>query len=170
MTTTAWVGQATVRVRTDLQIQEAKVAVLEDWLVPRLSPPTLLLLAALCWLVVGAALVVKGGEILAWRPPWMVATLVVGMVKAHFILDRIARRNVQRLQSYRHNLFVGRMFAGRTWLVIMVMIGLGRLLRLPGVAPELSGFFSLAVGWGLFIASRLSWLAWLRARQDKRYE
>lgn len=146
------------------------MAVLEDWLGPRLSPPTLLLLAALCWLVVGAALVIKGGAILAWSPPWLVAALVVGAVKAHLILDRIARRNAQRLRSHRHKLFVGRMFAGRTWLVIVVMIGLGRLLRLPGVAPELSGFFSLAVGWGLCLASRLSWVAWLRTRHDSGYE
>lgn len=132
-----------------------------------MCPQALLFLAALSWLIVGISLFVKGGQILAWSPAWLVTAITVGTVKACFILDKIVRRNVQRLQSYSKPIFVGRMFAGRTWAVIVVMIILGRILRLPGVAPELSGFFSLAVGWGLFVASRLSWQAWLSGWTEK---
>lgn len=132
-----------------------------------MSPQVLVLLAAFTWLAVGLALIVKGGQILAWSPAWLVAAFGAGTLKAYFILDRIARRNVQRLLSASGPLFVGRMFAARTWAIIALMIIFGRLLRLPGVAPQLSGFFSLAVGWGLFMASRLSWQAWLRTRKDR---
>ncbi len=140
---------------------------LEERMVAKMQPQSLLFLAALSWLVVGCSLVFKGGEILAWSPAWLAAAVVVGTLKAYFILDKIARRNVQRLEGYSERLFVGYMFAGRTWVIILVMILLGRVLRLPGIAPELSGFFSLAVGWGLFVASRLSWQAWFGARKER---
>ncbi len=150
-----------------LQIPETKLLALEEWMAVKMRPQTLLFLAASCWLVVGISLILKGGQILAWSPGWLAATLVAGTMKAYFILDRIARRNVQRLRSYGKPIFVGRVFAGRTWVIIMVMIILGRVLRLPGLAPELSGFFSLAVGWALFVASRLSWQAWFAGRMEK---
>lgn len=150
-----------------MQRQEVKLLALNDWMGAKVQPQALLFWAALCWMVVGISLVLKGGHILAWEPAWMVATILVGTVKAYFILDKIARRNIQRLQSLKAPAFVGRMFALRTWIIIAVMILLGRVLRLPGVAPELSGFFSLAVGWGLFVASRLSWQAWFVGRKER---
>ncbi len=143
---------------------------LEERMGAKVELQTLLFLAALCWMVVGISLVIKGGQMLAWHPAWLATAFVVGTVKSFFILDEIARRNVQRLQSFSGPMFVGRMFAVRTWIIIVVMIILGRLLRLPGVAPELSGFFSLAVGWGLFVASRLSWQAWFSGRKRDHEE
>lgn len=140
---------------------------LEEWMGAKVEPQVLLFLGALCWLLVGLGLVFKGGHILDWSPGWLAAALVAGTLKAFFILDRIARRNVQRLQGYRQPVFISRLFAGRTWVIIGAMIILGRLLRLPGVAPEVSGFFSLAVGWALFVASRLSWQAWLRGLKKR---
>ncbi len=139
---------------------------LKDRMAVKMQPQTLLLLAALTWLVVGVSLVLKGGQILAWAPGWLAAAFAVGTVKTFLILDKIARRNVQRLNGYSAPIFVGRMFATRTWVIIGLMIVLGRLLRLPVVAPELSGFFSLAVGWGLLAASRLSWQAWFKGRKS----
>jgi hypothetical protein len=59
------------------------------------------------------------------------------------------------------------MFVGRTWAIIVAMIVMGRVLRMPGLPPELSGFFSLAVGWGLFVASRLSWRAWFGGWKER---
>lgn len=134
---------------------------------PKLQPQALLFCAALIWLAVGVSLVFKGGQILAWNPVWLGVAFVVGTVKAYVILDRIANRNVQRLQSYNEAIFVGRVFAGRTWAIILVMIVLGRVLRLPGVVPELSGFFSLAVGWALFMASRITWRGWFNSWKKK---
>lgn len=140
---------------------------LEERMGAKMSPQILLFLAALSWLAVGISLVHKGGLILVSSPGLLGVSLVVGTVKAYFILDTIARRNVARLQSYSKPMFVGHMFAGRTWAIIVVMIVLGRVLRLPGVPPELSGFFSLAVGWGLFVASRLIWKGWFASRKEK---
>jgi hypothetical protein len=156
-----------IKVSVDCRGLETKLLDFEGWIGAKMQPQALLFLAALTWLVVGTALVFKGGQILAWSPAWLGTAFAVGSVKAYFILDKIARRNVQRLQGYSTPVFVGRMFAGRTWAIIAIMIILGRVLRLPGVAPELSGFFSLAVGWGLFVASRLSWQAWLDGRKTK---
>lgn len=120
----------------------------------------LLGLAALIWLLVGMSLIIKGGQILAWQPLWLLSALAVGLLKAFLLLDRLARRNVLRLHAYKTPIFIGRLFAARTWIIIAVMIVLGRLLRLPGVAPQLSGFFSLAVGLALVVASRLLWQGW----------
>lgn len=133
----------------------------------KMQPQTLLFLAGLIWLVVGVSLVFKGGQIMAWKPSWLAVAFVVGTVKAYFILDKIARRNVLRLQNYEEPLFIGRMYVGRTWAIIVVMIVLGRVLRMQGVAPQLSGFFSLAVGWGLFMSSRLLWQGWLNGRKEE---
>jgi hypothetical protein len=133
----------------------------------KMAPQTLLFLAALCWLAVGVALIIKGGQILAWNPFWLAAALAVGSVKAYVILDKMALRNVQRLHNLNTPMFVGRMFVGRTWAIIVAMIVMGRVLRMPGLPPELSGFFSLAVGWGLFVASRLSWRAWFGGWKER---
>ena len=131
-----------------------------------LAPQTLLFLAGLVWFIVGSSLVIKGGDILTWNPSWLLLALVVGTAKAYFILDKIARRNVQRLQSFAEPLFVGRVYVARTWAIIVVMIILGRVLRMQGIDPQFSGFFSLAVGSGLFAASRLLWQGWLKGRKS----
>lgn len=139
----------------------------KEWMGAKMAPQTLLFLAALCWLAVGVALIIKGGQILAWNPFWLAAALAVGSVKAYVILDKMALRNVQRLHNLNTPMFVGRMFVGRTWAIIVAMIVMGRVLRMPGLPPELSGFFSLAVGWGLFVASRLSWRAWFGGWKER---
>ena len=132
-----------------------------------LAPQTLLFLAGLVWFIVGSSLVIKGGDILTWNPSWLLLALVVGTAKAYFILDKIARRNVQRLQSCIEPMFIWHMYVGRTWAIIAVMIVLGRVLRLPEVPPQLSGFFSLAVGLGLVLASRLLWQGWRSGRKEE---
>jgi hypothetical protein len=129
----------------------------------KLSPTTLQFCAALVWTLAGVKLLYRGVSIVgsanyAW---WIIAvTVLLGFGKAFFLLDRICLKNVDRIRRYAEKVFFLHMFPLRTWLIIGAMIIIGRLLRMCPAGGEWSGLFSLAVGCGLLLASRISWKGW----------
>lgn len=135
---------------------------------PRLKPSasrkTMLLIAALFWTVVGLGLMIRGGNILLAGEHYLllVAAIVLGTVKAFLVFGRTARKNVARIQEKEDGDCLGGVFSFKSWLLIVVMILLGRLLRLSGLPLGIYGVVVLAVGWGLFLASRVMWLEWKR--------
>ena len=71
-----------------------------------------------------------------------------------------ARKNVARIQEKEEGSCLGGIFSFKSWLLILVMIALGRLLRLSGVPLGLYGVVVVAVGWGLLLSSRVVWIEW----------
>jgi hypothetical protein len=129
-----------------------------------------LLLAGLMWTVVGAVLVVVGGRWL-WRSEaaaasWLAAlALGLGALKARFVLDRTARKTVERIRERGDGRCLGGFLSFRSWALVGIMAVFGRLLRGSHLARHLLGFLYLAVGTALFLSSRVAWRAWRQSRR-----
>ncbi|MDH4320635.1 MAG: hypothetical protein OEV73_03965 [Desulfobulbaceae bacterium] len=130
---------------------------------PAVSSRNMMLVAALFWSGIGLLLVGRGW-CLAGRASLVPPLLAVGVgtMKALLVLDRAARRNIARVLSLPERSCVGAMYSWRMWGMVLLMMVLGRLLRMSPVAPVLVGGLLLAVGWALLLSSRLIWLAWRR--------
>lgn len=125
-----------------------------------------LLLASLIWTVVGFFLMANGYIflVLAKRQWLAVVAIAVGVVKGWLILDRAARKNLDRLDRLEDGSCIGSVYSFKTWGLVLLMIVAGRILRSSGLPGESVGVLYLAVGWALFSASRLFWRAWFASR------
>lgn len=142
----------------------------EYHLFPLVRPELLFLLAPLLWSGAGLKLLLRGSGAVDWllHPFLFCCALLVGLVKGRLLLDRLARKNVKRLNAYSQPVFLGRVFPVKTWVVIAAMILLGRLLRYSSLTPEIKGTVSLAVAVALLWTGRLYWQAWWLTRgQDQ---
>jgi hypothetical protein len=127
-----------------------------------------LLAAALLWTVVGAVLIAKGW---IWINPaenfWFVpAALALGTLKSVFVLDRSARRVVERIVQMRDGTCLGAVYSWKTWLLVGVMITSGIALRTFFDPARYIGTLYCAIGWALLLSSRLAWLEWSRWKNN----
>ncbi|MEW6427277.1 MAG: hypothetical protein AB1568_04490 [Thermodesulfobacteriota bacterium] len=131
------------------------------WRAPLAAAKTHLLLAGLVWSGVGLllfarGLAITGGVVL----PWSVVAVAVGTAKALFLLDRTARRNIRRIVTTRDNTCIGGVYSWQTWMLVLVMIGSGWLLRHGSLPAVLVGSIYVGIGWALLLSSRLAWMTW----------
>jgi TRAP-type C4-dicarboxylate transport system permease large subunit len=131
---------------------------------PGVSIKTHLFSAGLIWSLVGCGLLIFGLYFISlggnyW---YAVAGLILGTVKAIFVLDRAARKNVKRIEEFEDKVCLGSVYSWKTWLLVVAMILLGRFLRGSTLPREIIGLVYVAVGWALLLASRLMWLTWKR--------
>jgi hypothetical protein len=129
-----------------------------------------LLLAGLMWTVVGAALVGFGGRWLWQLPtpaaPWLAMLAVaIGIFKSRFVLDRAARRMVDRILEHGDGRCLGGFLSLRSWALVAAMAAGGRLLRGSHVARGLLGVLYIAVGTALLLSSRVAWRTWRHSRR-----
>ena len=142
-----------------------------DRLTPRAYPRTRLLTAALVWSAVGFFLFAKGcylfrGEGLGIVFSTVATGVALGLLKSRVILDRVARKIIQRIGAKPARACLGGLFSVRNWLLIAVMIVFGRLLgALPIDAGIKTGLYVM-VGAGLICSSRLLWNAWKRSSAE----
>lgn len=133
---------------------------------PAVRRSTLLLSSACLWTVIGGLLLAKGGYRwvhLADRQPFLLgAALVVGSLKSFFILDKSTRRGISRIQQFADGTCLGAVYSGKTWLLVLCMMGLGVILRNSSFPVALLCFLYLTIGWALLFSSRLAWIAWLK--------
>jgi len=131
---------------------------------PGVSIRAHLFLAALIWSVVGFFLLTNGTVLISLGDHlWLVVVgLVLGTAKTFFILDRVALKNVKRIKEFESKVCIGSVYSWKTWLLVVAMIALGRLLRTTILPGEVVGLIYTAVGWALILASRLMWLEWKR--------
>jgi hypothetical protein len=98
------------------------------------------------------------------RPPWIpvIATsaIALGFLKARFVLNRSARRVTDRIESRGDGRCIGGFLSWKTWLLVVAMILLGRLLRLSPLPRPILGLIYAAIGFALLAASRLLWARW----------
>ncbi len=129
------------------------------------SMRTQILLTALLWTVVGAILLAVG---LRWT--WTLGSdvmiallplaLAVGYLKSRMVLGKVARRAVARLALRGEGRSVFGVLALRSWLLIGLMMGMGRVLR-SGVLPiPVVGLLYSGIGFALLTGSRQLWNSW----------
>jgi hypothetical protein len=148
-----------------------------DKLTPRLGPRVQLFAAAVVWLVATSILLVRGVLFIEAPGPgmhfgyWMLpavalVAVVLGVVKARFILIRYATKAVRRIETRGRACFFG-FFSVKSWVFVIVMMGGGTLLRSSPLVDYWSGRVALAVlyiavGTALAIADRIFWLGAVR--------
>jgi hypothetical protein len=141
---------------------------LRDWLEaskPTASRRTQVLMAQLLWTLVGLGLCAAGFYwILQWAgaPGLLYAApcLLVGLLKALFALDKVARRTLGRIDARGASRCALGFLSAKSWLLVAGMMAAGRLLRASSLPRVDLGCLYLAVGSGLLVASRTLWRHW----------
>ncbi len=127
---------------------------------PTVPRPGLLLLAGLMWSAVGLMLCLRAYGWLAAVPagralPLAGLGLVLGVAVYRFGFSRLARRNILRIQAAPDRACLFSFQAWRSYLIILVMITLGILLRGSPIPKDLLAPVYLTIGGGLFLSSLL---------------
>ena len=147
-----------------------------DRITPRAGVRVQLFSASLVWFVGVGFLLVRGvlfvevpgprSHVSYWIVPIAIVAIVVGIIKARYILIRYADKAVVRIQQRGRACYFG-FFAPKSWLFVLVMMGGGITLRHTALVDVAWGRVLLstlyiAVGTGLAIADRIFWIAALR--------
>jgi hypothetical protein len=155
-----------------------------DRFTPRAGARVQLFSAAVLWLVGVSFLIVRGvlfieaprpgAHFSYWIVPIAIVAIVIGIIKARYILIRYADKAVARIGKRGHACYFG-FFAPTSWLFVLVMMGGGILLRHSALVNFEWGraFLStlyIAVGTALAIADRIFWIAALRPQPAPREE
>ncbi len=148
-----------------------------DRFTPRASVRVQMYAAAVMWLVGLGFLLVRGVLFVEqpgpafhpnyWIVPIAIVAIVIGILKARYILIKYADKAVARIQRRGHACFFG-FFGWPSWGFILVMMGGGMMLRHSALVNFVWGRAALsvlyiAVGTGLLIADRIFWISALRS-------
>ena len=136
---------------------------------PAASARAHLLAAAAMWAVVGGLLLLFG---VRWGLSvdipcgalWLAGAVVAGLLKARFVLQRTARRLIERIRTRGDGRCIGGFLSLRSWAFVLLMIVLGRFLRSGLVPRTIVGLVYTGVGTALLVASRQLWYAWYRCK------
>lgn len=137
-----------------------------DRLTPRASVRVQLTSAALVWLVGASILFVRGAGYLYdryWHAWALALALAIGVLKARYLLDRVAIKAVARIRARDRACFFG-FFSIRSWAFVAVMMGGGIIIRNTFVHPDvigagILGALYIGIGSALLIADRIFWHA-----------
>ncbi|MDR3686410.1 MAG: hypothetical protein P4L93_05605 [Coriobacteriia bacterium] len=150
-----------------------------DRFTPRASVQVQMFSAAIMWMVglgfllgFGISFMVKLWG-MAHPAIWVlvvivIAAIIIGSLKARYILIRYADKAVARIQTRGHACYFG-FFGWASWGFIAVMMGTGIVLRQLTPLPKSPGgliflaILYIAVGTGLTIADRIFWISALRS-------
>jgi hypothetical protein len=92
---------------------------------------------------------------------WLILlAMIAGSLKSLFILDNSAKKGVYRLLALADGTCLGAVYSIKTWLLVLIMIGSGIILRHSSLPKELLGSVYMTIGWALFFSSRHAWQAW----------
>ncbi|OKY76212.1 MAG: hypothetical protein BM485_02885 [Desulfobulbaceae bacterium DB1] len=129
---------------------------------PAASRKTLLFAAAFFWTLVGIVLLVRGAGVLLAGSHYLLfgAAFVLGTAKGLLVFQKSAEKNIARILARQEGSCLGAVFSFKAWALILVMIFLGRFLRLVGLSPAIYSLVLVAVGWGLILASLAVWRQW----------
>jgi hypothetical protein len=133
---------------------------------PGVSVSVHMLTAALIWNIVGFFLMINGWLFIeSSGNPWLVVPgILIGTVKSLLVIDKTARRNISRVSGFTDRRCLGAVYSVKMWGFIGLMIVVGRFLRRSVLPVSVVGVIYLAVGWALFLSSRLMWKAWSQRR------
>jgi hypothetical protein len=84
----------------------------------------------------------------------LVIALVIGFAKGTFVLPKIARKNVARIETLPERSPIYMTFGLKSWILILGMILIGRVIRFLGAPHLVIGVIYVAVGLALALGSR----------------
>lgn len=90
----------------------------------------------------------------------LLAGVAAGVMKSRLVLDRTATKILSRIASRGEGRCVGGFLSVRSWLLVLGMILLGRVLRGGFLPTPAVGVLYVAIGAGLLTSSRIAWRAW----------
>ena len=83
----------------------------------------------------------------------------VGFLKGHFVIGKSAQRSIARISNLPERSPFYQLFNKGTWILILVMMGLGMTIRFLGIEKSYRGLVLSAIGIALLWASRHFWTA-----------
>ncbi len=131
-----------------------------------------LVAAAGLWTMVGLGLAAAGlawsfGTPLPWSLLLAAAGIGAGLVKGRYVIRRLAERNASRIIARGDGHCLGGFLSAKTWLLVVVMMASGMVLRRSAVPRPVLGVVYSAVGTALLAGSVILWRA-LRQRAQGR--
>lgn len=138
-------------------------------LTPVADRGTHVIAAATLWSLVGIGLGASGlvsifGADTDWAWVMVLAAVILGYVKAHFVLFKTGARIVERIERRGDGRCLGGFQSWKNWAMVAGFILLGRALRATPMPDWLLGGIFLAVGVGLLLASVPIWRHWYSGR------
>ncbi len=120
--------------------------------------------APFLWTVIGCMLMFRGFGWLenGYRFYWISAGVLLGTLKSVYILDKTAVKSVARLVEFEDGRCLGAVYSWQTWMLVMLMMTSGILLRTFLTPGSVIGTLYLAIGWALCFSSRHGWKAWMK--------
>ena len=110
------------------------------------------------WTAVGSALAAFGAYWLLPDRAWLLLPAVaLGLLKARFILRRAADATSGRIRERGDGRCIGGFLSVRSWLFVILMAVMGRLLRSAPIPRAVVGFLYVAVGVALLVACGRLW-------------
>lgn len=99
----------------------------------------------------------------AGMPRWLVLLgLLLGTVKSLLVLDKTAKKSLQRIMELDDNTCIGAVYSWKTWLLVALMMTFGITMRRLTDPGMVIGTLYMAIGWALFLSSRHGWIQWLQ--------
>jgi xanthine/uracil permease len=131
---------------------------------PGVSRSVHLFAAPFLWTAIGTLLMVRGFNwIGAGMPRWLVLlALLLGTVKSLLVLDKTAKKSLQRIMELDDNTCIGAVYSWKTWLLVAMMMTFGITMRRLTDPGMVIGTLYMAIGWALFLSSRHGWIQWLQ--------
>ncbi|MDY0087821.1 MAG: hypothetical protein RBS78_04660 [Coriobacteriia bacterium] len=124
-----------------------------------------LALAGVLWLAAATMLGTRGAGWLMgskWTLVLALAAVVLGVVKARFLLDRVARSAAVRIRERGPDAPVAGFLSLRSWVSVGAMMTVGFALRLLGTPHLVLGLLYTAITTALLVASRVYWCAFAK--------
>lgn len=97
----------------------------------------------------------------------LVAGLLLALLLHHFLLTRLVWRNVSRIERYTEKGCLFAFQAWRSYLVVLVMIGMGSLLRHAPLPREILAVVYTAMGGALGLSSLTYFTCWRQRRKER---
>ena len=123
-----------------------------------------LLLAGCTWSTVGMGLICVGiywvVSTNSYNIGLLVISLCLGFGKSLLVLDRVAKRIIERIELRGEGRCLASFYSLRVWAIVVVMMLMGRIIRGAGISYSLLGLIYAAVGTSLLMSSRSIWRAW----------
>lgn len=84
-----------------------------------------------------------------------VIALIIGFVKGKFVLPKVARKNIARIEALPEQSPVYMTYSAKSWMLVLGMILIGRTIRFLGAPHFVIGAIYVAVGIALLLGSRV---------------